>query len=184
MADAPLQTHVMHDIETFSTANNPVITALGAVKFNAEGIIDRFEIGIDPADCQRVGLVMDAGAVMFWLSDKQAEARKYLLEMGRIDLFSALDGYSNWLAETPKDNLEAAWANGATFDHIKLESAYRAVGLDFPFSYKRQLCYRTVSRLFPDVEFKRSGIHHGALDDAVSQAEHMIEIAKTHGLRL
>jgi len=184
MADAPLRVHIMHDIETFSTQNDPVITAIGAVKFTREGVVDRFEIGIDPADCQRYGLHMDANTVMWWMDEKRAEARKYLLEMGRIDLFAALDGYAMWIAQTPKDDLGAVWANGATFDHVKLRSAYDAVKLEYPISYKMEWCYRTVAALYPDVEFQRQGLHHGALDDALSQAFHLTEIAKTHGILL
>lgn len=185
MADDTLpRVHVMHDIETFSTRNNPVITAIGAVKFTKEGVLDRFEIGIDPADCQRLGLHMDANTVMWWLDPKRDEARKYLLEMGRIDLFTALDGYSMWINQTPKDALGSMWANGATFDHVKLGSAFDACGLEKPWHYRQEECYRTISNRFKDVKFERQGIAHGPLDDSLSQAFHLVEINKAHGLSL
>lgn len=184
MADATPLVHVMHDIETFSTANNPVIFALGACKFTTEGVIDRFEIGIDPADCQRLGLHIDAGTVMWWMHDDRAEARKYLNEIGKIDLFAALDGYSMWLNQTPKEALGSMWANGATFDHVKLGSAFKACGLPLPWHYRQEECYRTISNRFKDVKFERQGIAHGPLDDSLSQAFHLVEINKAHGLSL
>jgi hypothetical protein len=35
--------------------------------------------------------------------------------------------------------------------------------------------------MFPNVPMERSGTHHNALDDAISQAKHLIEISKAHG---
>jgi hypothetical protein len=182
--DRPLLVHIMHDIETFSTQNNPVIPALGAVKFTREGVVDRFEIGIDPSDCQRYGLHIDAGTVLWWMDPARDEARKYLLELGKIDLFAALDGYAMWIDQTPKESLGSMWANGATFDHVKLRSAYDACKIDVPWHYRAEECYRTISNRFKDIPFQRQGLHHGALDDAVSQAFHLVEIDKAHGLGL
>lgn len=177
-------THIMHDIETLSTKNNPVIFALGAVKFTREGVVDRFEIGIDPADCQRLGLHIDAKTVMWWMDEERAAARKYLNEIGKIDLFAALDGYTMWIDQTPKDVRGSMWANGATFDHIKLGSAFDACGLEKPWGYRQEECYRTISNRFKDVPFERHGIAHGPLDDSLSQAFHLVEIDKAHGLSL
>lgn len=182
--DRPLLVHVMHDIETFSTHNNPVIPALGAVKFTREGVIDRFEVGIDPADCQRLGLHIDANTVEWWLDPQRAAAWAHIQTLGKIDLFAALDGYTMWLEQTPKDARGSMWANGATFDHVKLGSAFKACGLQLPWHYRQEECYRTISNRFKDVEFERQGIAHGPLDDSLSQAFHLVEIDKAHGINL
>lgn len=183
-ADRPLLVHVMHDIETLSTQNNPVLLSIGAVKFTRAGMVDRFEIGINPADCRRYGLHIDADTVMWWMHDDRADARKALVELGKIDLFAALDGYKMWLEQTPRGDRGSMWANGATFDHVKLRSAFDACQIETPWHYREEECYRTITRRFPDVPFVRQGVHHGALDDSLSQAFHLVEIDKAHGINL
>jgi hypothetical protein len=177
--------HIMHDIETLSTENNALILSIGAVKFDHEHIIEKFEVAIFADDAQKYGLHIDAKTVVdFWFDPKRDEARRAYLEQGKVDLFSALDGYAMWVRQTAQADLGSAWANGATFDHIKLESAYKACKLDFPFTYKQQECYRTISNRFKDVPFERRGTHHAAIDDAESQAVHLMQINAVHNLGL
>ena len=40
------------------------------------------------------------------------------------------------------------------------------------------------SSFFPDVKYDRFGTHHNALDDARTQAWHLIEICEKHGVKL
>lgn len=175
--------HVMHDIETLGTGNDPVVLSIGAVKFDGDQIIDRFHVGIDPKDSQRLGLKIDAETVLWWLDPDRAEARAALLALPKVDLFSALDGYAMWLrGDQPVTG--SAWANGATFDHIKLRSSYDACRLDYPFPFWREECYRTMKNRFRDIPFQRIGTYHSALDDAESQAAHLQEICKAHGIKL
>lgn len=176
--------HVMIDIETLSKGNKPVLLEIGAVKFNADEVVERFTVGIDPVDCQRYGLELDADTVMYWLSDKMAEARKVQNEMGRIDLFSALDGFKAWVEQTPTDQRGSAWGKGATFDNVKLKAAYDAVGVAYPFTYRQDECYRTMANRFPDVEYVQTGVAHSGAADAESQAIHLITICKAHGVVL
>ena len=176
--------HVMTDIETLSKSNKPVLLEIGAAKFNASEIIDTFHIGIDPRDCQRYGLELDADTVMWWLDPKRDEARKRQAEMGRIDLFAALDGFAMWVRDTPEGELGSNWGKGATFDNVKLKSAFDACGLEYPFGYRQDECYRTMANRFPDVEYAQIGTAHSGVDDAVSQATHLQLICKAHGIKL
>ena len=61
------------------------------------------------------------------------------------------------------------------FDNIILGSLYDAFGLRKPWSYSR---YRTVKNLGigPRTPKVREGVHHNALDDAITQARHLQEI--------
>jgi hypothetical protein len=161
-----------------------VLLEIGAVKFNADEVIDRFQIGIDPSDCQRYGLEIDADTVMYWFREKMGEARKVQNEMGRLDLFAALDGFQMWVNQTPADALGSNWGKGATFDNVKLKAAYDAVGLPYPFTYRQDECYRTMANRFPDVEYVQVGTAHSGVADAESQAIHLITICKAHGVTL
>lgn len=177
--------HVMGDIETWAKDSHiPLILSLGAVKFDGEEIVERFEIGIDPVDAQRHGLEIEADTVLWWMKDEQAEARKRLEMLPKIDLFSALDGFALWVKQTPLDQFGDFWGNGAVFDNAKLQQIYRKVGVEWPFSYRQDACYRTLKNRCPDVEFVRAGTLHSAVDDAESQARHLQAICKARGLAL
>lgn len=176
--------HVMIDLETIGKSNAPVLLEIGAVKFNGDEVVDRFQVGIDPEDCERYGLKCDASTFMYWMRDKMAAARKLQNEMGRIDLFAALDGFAAWVRQTPEDQLGSAWGKGATFDNVKLKSAYDAVGLSYPFTYRQDECYRTMANRFPQIEYVQAGTAHSGVADAESQAIHLITICKAHGIAL
>ncbi len=71
------------------------------------------------------------------------------------------------------------WGNGADFDLPLLWSAFRAVGIMKPWAPYSGRCYRTMKNLVPTVMMMREGMHHRALDDAISQANHLARIVKT-----
>lgn len=176
--------HVMQDIETWGTGNKAVPVSIGAVKFDGNDIIDKFHVGIDPEDAQRYGLEIDAGTLLWWMSEERDAARKEWLALPKVDMFAALDGFAIWVKQTPTDDLGSLWGNGATFDNVILRSAYAAAGLDYPVRFFKDECYRTVKNRCKDVEFVRIGTHHSAVDDAASQALHLMAIAKKYGFNL
>jgi len=176
--------HVMGDLETLATTPNALIMSIGAVKFDADKIIDRFHVGVELKDAQRYGLEIDADTVMWWMDPEREAARKALVEVGRVDLWSALDGFAMWVAQTPLDEQGDMWGNGATFDNVILKNAYTKVGLDYPFSYKQDACYRTMSRRLPELKVDRIGVHHSPVDDAETQAVHLQAICRQLGVEL
>jgi exodeoxyribonuclease VIII len=93
-----------------------------------------------------------------------------------VDLPYGLKLFADWL---PKNVL--VWGNGASFDNAILAQCYRAVGMDFPWKFWNDRCYRTLKNLVLDVPFERTGTHHNALDDARSQAIHASAILRRMG---
>ena len=172
-----MPTHVMGDIETLGPS---LIISIGAVKFNQDAVLDKFHVGVDPVDAERYGLKLDASTAWnYWAHPDRDAARKRLYELPKVDLFAALDGFALWCHETPVDERGSLWGNGATFDNVKLKDAYDAVGLGYPFHYRQDECYRTLkkeqdpaSELAP----KREGVHHHALDDALFQTYHLLNM--------
>jgi hypothetical protein len=71
------------------------------------------------------------------------------------------------------------WGNGSTFDNVILRNAFRACNYEPPWSYWNDRCYRTLKSQHPDVKMARTGTHHNAYDDAVSQANHLLQILST-----
>lgn len=177
--------HTMLDIETLSTRHDALITEIGAVKFNADEILERFHVGIDIVDAQRTyGRHIDAATVLYWLDEKRAEARKAMLALPRIDMFNAFDGLALWINQTPPDQRGSIWGKGSTFDNVLVKGGFEAVGLDYPATYKQDECYRTLANRCPDVVYEQLGTAHVSVADAESQAVHLQQICKQYGIAL
>lgn len=170
--------NVMVDLETMGTGANSAIIAIGAVKFSlTEGITDRFYSIIKLQSCLDIGLTVDGDTIEWWL--KQGENARIALVSDQAGYIpGVLPGkFTPWLG---KDAV--VWGNGASFDNTILANAYSKIGTEQPWKFWNDRCYRTIKSLYPDVEMDRKGTHHNALDDAETQALHLIEIAKKYNL--
>lgn len=162
--------HVMVDLETLGNGSNSVIISIGAVAFNLdknETFTNTFYSVTNPQSCIDVGLKMDASTVMWWMRQSE-EARKAFAKEG-YPLPQELINFSNWYPDGAK-----FWGNGATFDNVILSNAYAACKIKKPWGYADDRCYRTVKALYPDVKVERVGVYHNAVDDAVTQAKHLV----------
>lgn len=172
------KTNVMVDLETWSTSPNAVITSLGAVKFtlnpdNSGGkIIDEFYVRIDPQSCVNVGLEMSVDTILWWM--KQSDEARAEFQKPVWNIRDSLIDFTEWLADDPK-NIDV-WGNGSDFDNVLLANAYKACGKVLPWRYFNNRCYRTLKNIYPNVLSKPTGVKHNALDDAKSQANHLIDI--------
>lgn len=174
--------HIMLDLETLGTGPDAAILSIGAVKFcpDTGELGPRFYMAIDPVYCQNAGLTIDANTVKWWMKQSE-EARKQVFDSPMM-LSEALSGFSMFCGITQqggKNNI--VWGNSCAFDNVILRNAYKAVGMEAPWDFWNDRCYRTLKALYPQAPFVRQGTHHNALDDAISQAEHAIEIFKLIG---
>lgn len=161
---------VMVDLETMGSGPNAAIIAIGAVRFNvSRGVTDTFYTVVDLADSVREGLEIDPATVLWWLGQSD-QARAQFKQKG-LTLGDALDKFAAWLGDRAE-----VWGNGAAFDNVILANAYTKTGRAVPWRFWNDRCYRTMKSLHPAVKLHRLGDHHNALDDARSQAEHLIEI--------
>lgn len=169
----------MVDLETLGNGNKAAILSIGACKFFPEGqgvdihTSHRFEVFVDLQSCVDFGMQMDPSTVLWWMDTKRHEAREVLMGnmANAMPLGDALYRFATWLGGD-----RPVWGNGATFDNVILRNAYELVGLDCPWQFWNDRCYRTMKSRVPSVKMQRKGIHHSALHDAVSQAEHLQSI--------
>lgn len=170
---------VMVDLETMSTQKNASIISIGAVKFWLNVSQDEFTADqlfyqtVSLKSSEKAGLHIDANTVEWWLQQSK-EAQSALFDHNRKDLVSALRSFSNWL---PKDTV--LFGNGATFDNVILRSAFEACGIQYPISYRHDMCYRTIARMANIPYTKAEGVKHNALDDAMRQTKHLMTILQT-----
>lgn len=179
-----LKTHVMADIETLGTDHNSLIMEFGAVKFNAEEILDRFHVGVIVEDADRLGQKIDGSTVWYWLDPARDEARKRMFEIPRVPLYPAFDGLTLWIEQTPESERGDLWGKGSTFDNMLLRDTAKLLNVEFPWDFRGDSCYRTLAKLCPQVEYEQIGIKHSGVDDAESQAVHLQRICKHLGLKL
>jgi len=172
---------VMVDLETLGQTPGCVILSIGAVAFNPR----LTELGpelysvINTKSCQASGLTEDESTKAWWNVQapearaviEEAEKSEVMLEHALIDLRTYLDQFGL--------SCVRVWGNGSDFDNAILACAYRAAGLEFPWKFWNNRCYRTLKELkrsrSPN---KRHGTYHNALDDAKTQALHAVELLK------
>lgn len=167
--------NVMLDLETMGKGPNAAIIAIGAVAFNVEKekIGDSFYTIVDLESAVEAGGVIDASTVLWWL--KQNEGARAEFAKNGEPIAVALHRFSIWFASLGEDI--CVWGNGASFDNVILASAYRHNNTTQPWKYYNDRCYRTIKNLIPSVKIQQVGEKHNAVNDAESQALHLIKIA-------
>lgn len=163
---------VMVDLETMDNKPTSAITAIGAVVFDVKaGLQSEFYVKVDLQSSIDAGLTVSGDTVNWWLTQNE-QARTEMAKKG-IPLANALKLLAAWLPAGTK-----LWGNGASFDNAILSHAYAKVGMEQPWKFWDDRCYRTVKGMYPSIKMDRQGTYHNALDDAKSQAEHFIKIFK------
>ena len=164
---------VMLDLETMGTGPNSAIIAIGAVEFcpDTKTLGREFYSTVCLRSSVRRGGVIDADTVMWWLGQEDCARRALVEDVKSIE--TALDCFSHWIYRG--EDIEV-WGNGAAFDNVILAQAYKRCDLEAPWPFWGDRCYRTLKALNPHIKMDRQGVHHNALDDAISQARHLIDI--------
>lgn len=177
--------HIMLDLETWGTVPYSTIVMIGACEFDphthvlGEIIKDRFEVAIEPVE-----LRVDAKTLMWWMDSERDEARKAWLNMHKVYLREALDGFSDWLALGRDVSTLRIWGNGAGFDNALLRQAYEVTQREAPWNFRHDRCFRTLRNLLTIEEGHYLGTQHTALADAENQAIRANQIVRLLGVKL
>ena len=166
------KTRIMLDLETLGNRPGSVIIAVGAARFGDDKILGTFYENVDAKSCTDIGLRMDTDTVMWWMK-QNAGARKALQAAG-APVATVLARFSAWVADADAE----VWGNGADFDCAVLGEAYAAAGIPRPWKYYNSRCYRTLKSLARDIKPEKEGTRHNALDDAITQAKHAMQILR------
>lgn len=169
--------NVMLDLETMGTAATSAICAIGAVKFDSDlGVTDKFYTVVDLESSIKKGFDIDGSTVKWWMKQKDA-ARKEIFGKGQ-HIKNALVDFQKWLGT---GNIQV-WGNGSDFDNTILANAFRKYGVDKPWDYRFNRCYRTMVASFPGIDVARIGTYHKADDDAEYQANYLIALIEKYKL--
>ena len=167
---------VMVDLETMGTGPVAAIIAIGAVEFDlgTGAIGEFFYVVVNLESSVQGGGVIDPSTVMWWLG--QSDDARAAVRTEGTHITVALMRFAAWLAQRGAGDDLRLWGNGAGFDNVVLEAAYRHAHIQCPWNFWNNRCYRTIKALHPTVKAIRTGTHHNALDDAITQAKHLIAV--------
>lgn len=172
--------NVMVDLETLGTGANSVILSIGAVAFDPENasLGDEFKAVIDIGSSLAIGCKADGDTIAWWFKQPAAARKGAITNPEHI--INVLNGFTAYLLKAGNNNLcdIKLWGNGSDFDNVILATAYKNARIEQPWKYYNNRCYRTLKSLYPNIMIARQGIYHNSLDDAISQAKHLINILK------
>lgn len=169
---------VMLDLETLGTGANSAIISIGACRFHPDTmeVSSTFFSVIDKQSCLDAGCTTDASTIEWWEKQSaEAKAGSYSRTDG-TDLRTVLLAFFDWMGG--EKSSATLWGNGSDFDNAMLAELFRKAGIPQPWAFWNNRCYRTMKNMFPGVSFSRHGTHHNALDDAVTQAKHLMLILR------
>ena len=70
------------------------------------------------------------------------------------------------------------WSKGALADIRWINNALDYFGIERPWKYYKEFCFRTLLKSVPKFDMPFVGMPHNALDDAIHQAKQFIQIKK------
>lgn len=159
----------MVDVESLATASDACIMSIGAVKFdlNSDRVDDAgFYASVSIDSNLELKRRISEATLIWWM--KQGVAAQGVFHEKKQSLKEALIDLADWMGEGEYH----MWSNGADFDIPMLVHAYTQLGLEPPWQFYRNRCFRTYKTL-PGAEGIRPaplGVKHNALSDAHNQA--------------
>lgn len=175
----------MLDLETLGTGHNAAIISIGATRFNLEDVETFDQI---MADKERLFFAkiylkdlqgdINGETVEWWLQQSEEARREVVTSPDHVATHVALSLFDSFMFKSEVDvDKRTVWGNGSVFDNVILSSAYkRSSELQRPWTYRGDRDVRTIvavtKQLYPDLDlsmYRRSGIAHRAVDDAVNQ---------------
>lgn len=175
--------HIMLDIETLDTCTTAVVVSIGAVAFNPGGgeLGERLYIPLARTinEQLQIGRTINGHTLQWWMK-QSPEAQAALSDnSGEPTVGRALTLFSEFVIRSGGSEAKI-WGYGADFDNMIVGSLYGAAGVERPWSYRQNRCLRTMKDMAESrglvLRTVRSGTHHNALDDAVTQAQQLQEI--------
>ena len=184
-----MATEIMLDLETMGKGPRAAIIAIGAVAFDLNApdgedpIKSRFYSEVSLESSVAAGGELSPSTIMWWLQQSEDARKKFALQgkdetaMNVPTITGASLLFTEWCTEHLTSD-GSIWGNGSDFDNAILTSAYEGQRRETPWKFWQNSCYRSVKKLRKDIKLQRVGVYHNAVDDAESQALHLIAIMK------
>lgn len=162
------------DIETMDKASSSAIISISACYFNryTGDIGETFHKQVDLQSSIDAGLTVSASTLIWWLKQNEEARSKFFDNEKQRPLKLVLDDLSYFIGKDSQ-----VWGNGATFDNVIVENAFKAVDVEVPWEFWNMRCLRTLVEtglelgIDPKKDLPFEGVRHDALSDAIHQAK-------------
>lgn len=163
----------MLDFETLDVGECPVILSIGAVVFNEHEIVDCISEKIDQQSCLDLGCTISQDTIEWW--EKQSNTAKLATFGGKTNIGYAM----GMLVDLYKSHgCQEIWSAGSLADIRWSNNILEKLQMEKPWKFYQEMCFRTFRVFMPQIEFKKTGTAHNALDDAINQAKYWIEATR------
>lgn len=162
---------IMIDIESLDTSPNCVILTIGAVRFDPKGmgVVERLELRptIDE-QTEQFNRVINEDTLRWWGEQSPEALDEAMGDRDRLPFKDCMEALYKFCW-----NRRAVWSNGASFDIVAMESAWRNLGMRIPWPYYTVRDTRTLYEIagvsLKDKKYGTSTTHK-AVEDAEHQA--------------
>lgn len=148
-----ITSHLTLDLETLSTDPSALILSIGASVFHVDDgenqlyrnlpCYDSFYCEINKKDQVEVFHRDVSQSTLDWWSKQSGNARRVLIDSPeKVLLPEGLNLFSDWIVGLETEVV--VWGNGCAFDNAIIRSACATCNLEYPWSYRRDGCYRTL----------------------------------------
>ncbi len=120
----------MIDLETLATTPDAAILTIGAIKFDPTTDWIDNDVFYTRVQCQDIDHRRVDPETVKWWSKQTAEAQAEVFEGDSLPLAEALAALDLWMENDP-----IVWSQGASFDIVILEDAYKQFGILPPWKY-------------------------------------------------
>lgn len=179
--------HVMVDIETMGTDRDAAVLAIGVVPFNLHReaclVALPFEMWVGRTSLAAnlaLGRAVDGSTIEWWLRQSDAARAALLVEPRYLSVHQMASSLRSFLVCGLMDPDLHVWAKPPQFDLEILRSLFKDVVVDWPCSRRLERDSRPLLDLAKlngwDECFPSPTVEHGALEDAVEQAEQVVRI--------
>jgi|TARA_R110000868_G_scaffold165890_1_gene399523 hypothetical protein len=164
-----LSNDIMIDIESLDTSPYCVILTIGAVRFDPKGmgIVEKLELRPTIEEqTEKYNRVINDDTLRWWSTQSEAAQEEALGDRDRIPFKECMDRLYKFCW-----NRRAVWSNGASFDCVVMETAWRQLDMRIPWPFYTVRDTRTLYEV-AGVKLKDGGhvTTHKAVEDAERQA--------------
>lgn len=175
---------IMLDLECTDSARSAAIVSIGAVFFDPKTCTlgKEFYVEIGKHGIQKqmeAGRTLSLDTMIWWLAQSDAARNVWQRNQHeKVDIVAALHRFAQFALS--EDTRPRIWGNGVDYDNVVLRDCYETFNIKAPWRYSDNRCYRTIKNLFnkSNTALEREGAHHHALDDAKTQAAHLMKMLK------
>lgn len=162
--------NLMCDLETTGTRAGCCILSVALVPFCSEYPLEYFYEKISWQDSMREGFSNDADTLRWW--DKQKPEIQEEAFSGTRSVRAVLESVSHYMANLGSPKEIYLWGNGKDFDNVILTEAFKKLGMETPWHFRNNKCYRDLAAYWPMYPKPDIMQAHNALEDAKGQAAH------------